>query len=101
MAADGHMSLSIRVTPQGPVLRFDGPGLKIETAGELSVEAQRLNLHGRSGVSVTSAGDVHIQTPGDLHSHARIQNITADLGNVNIKANDDVKLNGERVRANC
>jgi hypothetical protein len=36
-----------------------------------------------------------------LDSQARIQNITAVLGNVNVKANDDVRMNGERVRMNC
>jgi len=36
-----------------------------------------------------------------MHSLARVQNIKADLGNVNVTANDDVSINGERVRVNC
>jgi hypothetical protein len=32
---------------------------------------------------------------------ARIQNITAELGNVNLQANDDVKIDGERILMNC
>jgi hypothetical protein len=42
-----------------------------------------------------------LQASGDLHSEARIQNVTATLGDVNVRANDDVKLSGERVRVNC
>jgi hypothetical protein len=44
---------------------------------------------------------VSIDTPGDIHSEACSQKITAHLGNVDIKANDDVTLDGERIRMNC
>ena len=101
VSAHGGITLTIQMTEDGPVLRFEGANIKLEATGELAVEADRLALCGRSGVSVTSRGDVNIQTPGDLHSAARRQNITATRGNVNLRANDDVKLNGERVMVNC
>ncbi|MBI5590677.1 MAG: hypothetical protein HY881_09360 [Deltaproteobacteria bacterium] len=100
--AKGAVVLTVHVTENGPVLRFDGDGaLTIQTTGALSIEAEHLSLHGRSGVSVTSDGDMHLRTSGDLHTHGRIQNISASLGNVNVKANDDVRLDGERVLVNC
>ena len=101
VSVDGRVTLSIHVTDKGPVLRFEGAALAIQTSGELAIEAQQLHLHGRAGLTLTAGGDVVVATPGDLHSHARIQNITADRGNVNVRANDDVKLNGERVMVNC
>jgi hypothetical protein len=100
VGADGRNCLTVLLTPAGPVLQFDG-SLRLETSGDLAVSAGRLALHGRDGVTITSDGDVTVQTPGDLSTTARIQNITAELGNVNVKANDDVKLNGERVLVNC
>ena len=38
---------------------------------------------------------------GDLTTQGRTQTIVADLGDVKVKANDDVCLNGERVLVNC
>ncbi|HYT93458.1 MAG TPA: hypothetical protein VEL76_32370 [Gemmataceae bacterium] len=97
---DGRNSLTILLTPAGPVLQFDG-SLMLQASGELALSAGRLALHGREGIAITSDGDVTVQTPGDLSTTARIQNITAELGNVNIKANDDVRMNGERIKMNC
>jgi hypothetical protein len=90
----------VAITADGPVLRFEG-GLALQTDGPLAIDAEQVTLHGRQGVAISSGGDAWIQVEGDLHSNARIQNITADLGNVNVKANDDVKINGERVKVNC
>jgi hypothetical protein len=101
LAADGRVTLSVHITEKGPVLRFEGAALSIQAAGELAIEAKQLRLHGQDGLALTAGGDVVLATTGDLHSHARIQNITADLGNVNVRANDDVRLNGERVMVNC
>lgn len=101
LSADGQLTLSIRVTPAGPVLHLEGAGLMIQTDGDLAVSAGRVAIHGRDGVAISTGGDVHLHAVGDLHSTARIQNLTADLGNVNLKANDDVKINGERVLVNC
>lgn len=98
--ADGQACLTVQLTPTGPVLQFDG-GLTLQTSGALALDAEHIALHGRDGVSITSNGDVTLQTTGDLTSHARIQNIHADLGNVNVQANDDVRLDGERVLVNC
>jgi len=101
VAGDGRMGMRIRVTPAGALLELEGMDLKIQTAGDLAIEADRLALHGRSSVAVTTGGDAILYAAGDMHSRARVQNITADLGNVNVTANDDVSINGERVRVNC
>jgi len=98
--ADGAACLTIHMTPQGPVLQFEG-SLMLQTTGDLAVSAARLALHGREGVAITSGGDMTIETAGDLSTSARIQNIEAHLGNVNVKANDDVRIDGERIFMNC
>jgi hypothetical protein len=98
--ADGLACLTVRLTPEGPVLQFDG-SLMLQTSGDLAVSAERLALHGREGVAITSNGDVTLETTGDLSTKARIQNITATRGNVNVKANDDVRVDGERIFMNC
>ena len=91
----------VRALPKTDLhLHLDG-SLRLEASGGLAVDAKHVAIHGREGLTLSSGRDANIEVAGDLHSHARIQNLTADLGNVNVKANDDVMLNGERVMVNC
>jgi hypothetical protein len=97
----GAIMLTVMLTEHGPVLRFEGDALTLQTAGSLAIEAEHLNLHGRRGASVTSGGELHVTAVGDLHSQARSHEILATEGDVRLRANDDVKLTGERIRMNC
>ncbi len=101
VASDGSIRLSIYITGAGPVLRLEGATLMIQATGALAIDARSLILQGREGLALISGADAAIKAAGDLDVEARVQNLTAVLGDVNIKANDDVKLNGERVRLNC
>ena len=100
VAPGGEIAFSLRVTPSGPVLRFEH-GLEIEASGALALTGERVAIRGKRGVSIESEGDAAIEVAGDLTSTARVQNIRARLGNVNVKANDDERLRGERIRLNC
>jgi hypothetical protein len=98
---DGVVALSVSLTEKGPVLRFEGASLVLQAAGKLAIEADELELRGRSGVTLSTDGDLALQAAGDLHSEARIQTVTATRGDVKLRANDDVTLVGERIRMNC
>jgi uncharacterized protein (DUF2345 family) len=99
--SDNRVMLSIHLTETGPVLKLGGTDLTIQTLGNLAVEAERLTLHGRAGLALVSGADITVQAAGDVHSSGRHQTITASPGEVTITANDDVKLDGERIRMNC
>ena len=75
-AADGAVRLVLAVTADGPVLRLEGAELCVEATGPLSVNAERVAIHGREGVSITSGGDAALHAAGDLDSQARTQNLT-------------------------
>lgn len=98
---DGKVVFAIEVSERGPVLRFEGPGLTLRAAGDLALEAETLSLRADKALSLRSGGDLHIHADGDLHSSARVQHIQAELGDVSIDANDDVRIDGERVLVNC
>jgi hypothetical protein len=100
VAPTGEVTLTIRVTPAGPILQCQG-GLKVEATGPLELAGQSVAIRGTEGVTIESGGDAQIEVAGDLSTTARIQHIQARLGNVNVKANDDVRLRGERIRLNC
>jgi hypothetical protein len=101
VGSGGEAVLSLEITPAGAVLRFEGAALTIQAGRNLRLQADTVAIHATEGLAITSGGDAQIGIAGDLETQARIHNITANLGNVNIKANDDVKLNGERVLVNC
>jgi hypothetical protein len=96
----GRVTLRVEVSENGPVLCFES-GLQVRASGALDFEGQRVAIRGREGVRIESGADTQLVAAGDLHSDARVQNIRARLGNVNLKANDDVKLRAERIRLNC
>lgn len=100
LSPDGKAGLAISITAQGISLQVAGADVVLRTAGKLTIDAEDLRLHGRSGLSITTGGDGKVQAAGDWSSEARVQNIRARLGNVNVVANDDVKLTGERIKLN-
>jgi len=91
-AADGKQTIALRITSAGLELDFVG-GLSLRTDGDLALSARRIDLNASEGMSLTTAGD--------LKTNGRTQTIVADLGDVKLKANDDVRVNGERVLVNC
>jgi uncharacterized protein (DUF2345 family) len=94
-------TLTIEVTAAGPVLRFDGPTLSVEAAGELAIRAETVSIEARNGLSLAAGGDARVAVGGDLEIAAHAQTLRARAGDVQVVANDDVKLNGERVLLNC
>ena len=96
---EGDTAFTLRLTEDGPVLRFER-GLTIETRETLALAGRRVDIRGTEGVSICSGGDAVIDVAGELNSTAHTQHLSARLGNVNVKANDDVRLNGERIKLN-
>ncbi len=101
VAHDGKILLSIEISERGPVLRFDGPALTIRARAAPARDAQNLPLRPEISLTLTPGGDLEFSAPPDLRSTARQQKITAELGDVRVEANDDVRLDGERVLVNC
>lgn len=97
--ADGTNVLSIRITDKGAELVFE-EGIQLRTPGNLTLDGERVCLKARQQLRLESGGEIAIHAKGDLYSEARIQTIRATLGNVNLKANDDVKLRAERILLN-
>jgi len=89
----GTVELEIRLTDQGPVLRFEAAALDLVTPGTLRARCERFE--------VQASGDIVQHAGGTLETRAHSTTITSTRGDVAIQANDDVRLNGERVKLNC
>jgi hypothetical protein len=97
---EGRSRLTIEITSEGPVLRLEG-ALKLEVEGDLSLAARRLALHADERLELSSGGDLHLQAAGCAHSRALVQTIEATTGDVQVVANDRVRLKGELIKLNC
>ncbi len=100
--ADGeHPLLVISVSSSGVAVRVTGATVSIEATELLKLEAKKLVLSALQDLVIESAGSAEMKVAGDLAVTAREQRITATLGDVQVLANDDVRLDGERVLMNC
>lgn len=90
---DGRMSVNVSITEAGVSLSIGGASLALEVERDLEIRADKIALHGRSDLSLT--------TEGRLESTARSVRVETTHGNIELEANDDVKIDGERVLLNC
>lgn len=64
---DGRIELSVRFTPQGPVLSFAGARLDLSQASEINLNCERLTLNGSRRVEVVSGGDLVVRGQQGVH----------------------------------
>ncbi len=100
IATDGSLPLEIAITKDGAVLRL-GRGLTVSLAGALSLQVESLAVNARAGITLDSGGPLQLHAAGDVVSSGDAQTIVARKGNVDVTANDDVTLHGERIKMNC
>jgi uncharacterized protein (DUF2345 family) len=81
----GEVLLEVLLTPAGPVLRFRAAQVELDCEGSFKVRCQ----------------DFEVEAGGQVHVASDEMRLEARRGDLNVRANDDVNLNGERVRLNC
>ncbi len=106
---EGFIELSVIFTGSGPVLNFQSGKINLKSDGDLNFDCKNLAFNALCDVKIKTGGDLVQEVKGEIKTEARGKSthkaravdIESDLGNVKIKANDDVLLDGERVRLNC
>lgn len=104
----GEVELKLRITEDGPTLIFDQAGLALAGDGDLDLRCNKLRVQARGGVSLESGGDMTQRVAGDFRLDARDDariaaqavELEAELGALDLRANDDLALNGLRVLLN-
>lgn len=102
------LNLQLRLTPEGPVLDFDTPNLTIRNQGNLNLEADNLCIRTKGKMVQDVGGDFQQRTSGhhhvavrdDLRMEAQGMALEAVRGELDIKASDDVALEGLRILHN-
>jgi len=104
-----EVELRVTLTADGPVLHFQAARMALESAGRIAVECDEFDVRARTSIRQHSEGDLEqralgdasLRVRGDLETEARCTEIRSRRGDVRVLANDDVRINGERVRLNC
>lgn len=108
-APDGRVCLTISLSAAGPVVELSAAALSVATEGDLTIDCERFQVNARRDMALVAGGsiaqdaggNVTTRADGDIMTEAVAQQHRARLGNVDLIANDDVSLDGERVRLNC
>jgi hypothetical protein len=107
-APNGECVLTIHLTDAGPVVRVAAAALEVTASKRLSLDCEEFRLHASGGASIDVGGDlqehvggsVHRVTRGDAISEAQHVRVDARPGGIELRANDDVRVTGERVLLN-
>ncbi len=99
-APDGRVCLQVTLTPEGPRVELDSVSLSIAARGDLKMSCDNMELRAEKDLALSAGGDVTLRAEGELTTEGLAQTIRATRGDVQVKANDDVDLDGERIRLN-
>lgn len=107
-APTGECVLTIHLTDAGPVVRLDGAMLEVRASKRLSLECDEFQLRAAGGANIDIGGDLrervggtaHRTTLGDTFVEAQHVRLEARPGGIELRANDDVRVTGERVLLN-
>lgn len=99
--AEGATALTIRLGAEGAVIELGGGPVALNVEGDLAISSKRLLLHGREEVSISSGADIRVEAQENALVQAKRQELVATRGNLKAYANDDVLIDGERIRMNC
>ncbi len=104
---EGEVELRVEITATGPVLHFTGASLSLASVGDVDLECENLSLRSRGLTRLESgnyeqrvAGGYQVAVRDDARLAAQAIDIEAELGDLALRANDDVALDGLRVLMN-
>lgn len=109
ISADHSVKLIISITDQGFVINLDAFQLNLRALDQLNLLGRKINISAEEEISLSTPGNILQEAGknltsavGEIHeSTAAIQRITADTGNVEITANDFVRMDAELIKLNC
>lgn len=100
-APDGRIFLKIALTPSGPEVELSSSALSIVSDGDVRVACDRFEVDAKSGLTLATGGKLQARAEGDIETEAFAQHHKARRGDIALTANDDVILDGERIRLNA
>ncbi len=92
-SATGEVELAIEVGPDGPKLRVRAVDIELTAERKLAMRCAELD--------VQVSGQATVAAEGELQMAGLDVRVLAERGEIQLRANDDVDVRGERIRLNC
>jgi len=96
----GPLCLTIRLAKDGPAVEIHGAELHLRAEKRLRLESEHVELHARSSLELRSDGAIQQRAAGAVTSTAFEHQLESTHGEIRLTANDDVAVEGERIRLN-
>lgn len=104
----GQVEVSISLTEDGPVLSMAAAAINMRTSGDLNISCDRFRVRSRSSVDIRTDGDMVQQVGGNATTEvegvaltaAHSVGVAAREGDLDLEADSDVLVNGNRVLIN-
>jgi hypothetical protein len=97
---DGPLCLTIRLAKAGPAVEIHGAELHLRAEQRLRLEGEHVELLAHSRLELRSEGSIEQRAAGPVRSTAFEHAIDSTHGEIRLTANDDVAVEGERIRLN-
>lgn len=105
---DGPICVRIHLGGEGPQVEIFSHSLRVHTERKLSLDCEELDINARRDIAIRAGGDMtqlaqgsmRLRAEGAVDAEGFAVNVRAAFGDVAVVANDDVKLDGERIRLN-
>jgi hypothetical protein len=103
-----QMYLSLSIGENGTELKLSCPTIHLSTENMI-IDAKNIDFRATDQLNLDSGGDLNLTCGGNMNNRiagafkqrAEEIQIVSDLGDLELKANDNIKLNGEQVLLNC
>lgn len=106
---DNQSCIQINILNEGLEISCESSSLKLSATDSVKIAAKNIELDASEKLTIHSGGnlvtqvekDALLEVGGHNKTIAEEQSLVSRLGDFRIKANDDVKVDGERVKLNC
>jgi pyruvate kinase len=98
--AEQSLDITIAVGDGGPTVRLEhARALEVADIGSVQMNCERFAVDA-SDIALRSSRGIHFEAATEVTSIADDQRIEARRGNLSLRANDDLRLDGERIFLN-
>lgn len=96
----GKLCATLHLGRDGVRLEVQATELHASASERVRIESNTVEIAARETLAMHSGGAIHQRAEGPHHSTAFEHRVEATHGEVQLRANDDVALDGERIRLN-
>ena len=100
-SADGQARLRVTLADGELVVECLGGRTRLHATGALALSADTLALEARGSMQLCAGGDLQVRAGGRVDLQAGELSLEATRGDALLTANDDVRIEGERIRMNA